>query len=217
MKRKVGITVVLATILTIMCAGYVTAQTHTFKANASANVDVLKPGEEVTVTLNVSNIDMGENGINVIEGTLSYDKNVFEEISKSDIKTLENWATTYNDEDTPSNGKFISVNLSEGVQKNTNILSVKFKVKSDVTENTKTQIKFEEVTSNDGVDLVNVGTKVVDLKVELEAKEEPIEEPKNEEKVDKLPQTYDNIVLEIVFAIIIVSIISIVILKKKRK
>ena len=96
-------------------------------------------------------------------------------------------------------------------------MSVKFKVKSDVTENTKTQIKFEEVTSNDGVDLVNVGTKVVDLKVELEAKEEPIEEPKNEEKVDKLPQTYDNIVLEIVFAIIIVSIISIVILKKKRK
>lgn len=217
MKRKVGITVVLATILAIMCAGYVTAQTHTFKANVSANVDVLKPGEEVTVTLNVSDIDMGENGINVIEGTLSYDKNVFEEISKSDIKTLENWATTYNDENTSSNGKFISVNLSEGVQKDSSILSIKFKVKSDVTENAKTQIKFEEVTSNDGVDLISVGTKAVDLKVELEPKEEPIEEPKNEEKIDKLPQTYDNIVLEIVFAIIIVSITSIVILKKKRK
>lgn len=216
MKKKICITLMLVIILVAMCASYVKAQTHTFKANASTDVENLKPGEEVTVTLSVSDIDMGENGINVIEGTLSYDKNVFEPVSQSNIKTLENWATTYNDENTSYNGKFISVNLSEGIQKNSNILSIKFKVKSSVQETTQTQIKFEEVTSNDGTDLINVGTKSVDLKIELE-NTKPIEEPKNEEKVDKLPQTYDNIILEIVFAIIIVSIIAIVVLKKKRK
>ena len=181
MKRKVGITVVLATILTIMCAGYVTAQTHTFKAELSASSTSLKPGDEITLTLKVSDINMGDDGINAVEGTIKYDTNVFEAITQSSITSESGWSTTYNGETSNSlNGKFLAVNLSAGTKEDTKILTVKLKVKQDVAKTTETQIDFVDVTSNDGVDLVNVGTKSVKLKVTVP--EEPKNEIKNEVK-----------------------------------
>ena len=140
----------------------------TFKANLTANKTSIKAGEEITVTIGVSDINMGENGINTLEGKINYDTNIFEAITSNSIQSLNNWTTTYNDENSNLNGKFLAVNLSSGTKENTQIFSVKFKVKETVTEEKDTKIEFKEITSNDGTNLVNVGDKAVTIKINSE-------------------------------------------------
>lgn len=164
-KSKVSILVFIGLIILAISTVSNGASTNTFKAGVTANVATLKPGEEVTVTVGVLDINMGENGINTLEGKIKYDTNIFEEITSSSIQSLNNWTTTYNDESSTLNGKFLAVNLSSGIKENTQIFSVKFKVKSDVKDSKDTTIEFQEITSNDGTDLVNVGTKSVTIKI----------------------------------------------------
>ena len=171
MKRKtkeliiIGMMIIITMALVTVSNG---ASTSTFKASLTASTATLKPGEEVTVTVSVSDINMGTNGINTLEGKIKYDTNIFEEVKSSSRQSLNNWTTTYNDESSTLNGKFLAVNLSNGVKENTQIFSVKFKVKSDISETTETQIDFENITSNDGTDLINVGTKSVKLTINVE-------------------------------------------------
>ncbi len=165
---------ILIVILMIGCIiggmiGTVKADTSTtFKANLTANKTSIKTGEEITVTIGVSDINMGENGINTLEGKINYDTNIFEAITSNSIQSLNNWTTTYNDESSTLNGKFLAVNLSSGTKENTQIFSVKFKVKETVTEEKNTKIEFKEITSNDGTNLVNVGDKAVTIKINSE-------------------------------------------------
>lgn len=162
---------ILIVILMVGCIiggmiGTVKADTSTtFKANLTANKTSIKAGEEITVTIGASDINMGENGINTLEGKINYDTNIFEAITSSSIQSLNNWTTTYNDESSTLNGKFLAVNLSSGTKENAQIFSVKFKVKETVTEEKNTKIEFKEITSNDGTNLVNVGDKAVTIKI----------------------------------------------------
>ena len=181
MKKKFLVNLLLVIMLGVTLASTVNAATNSFKAELSASSTSLKPGDEVILTLKVSDINMGDDGINAVEGTIKYDTNVFEAITQSSITSESGWSTTYNGETSNSlNGKFLAVNLSAGTKEDTTILTVKFKVKQDVAKTTETQIDFVDVTSNDGVDLVNVGTKSVKLKVTVP--EEPKNDIKNEVK-----------------------------------
>ena len=139
-----------------------------FNASATGSKTEVKPGEEFTVTLSVSDINMGTNGINTLEGKISYDTNIFETITSSSIENLNNWSTTYNGESTTLNGKFLSVNLSSGITQNTNVFSIKFKVKSTITETKNTSIEISDITSNDGTDLISAGSKTVAITVSPE-------------------------------------------------
>lgn len=195
LKRKV-IGIIAIIIIILMLGTVVKAESgSSFKATVSSTKTSLKPGEEITVTVSVADIQMGEKGINTIEGNLQYDKDIFEEVKSNSIQAQSNWTTTYNDESSTLNGKFLAVNLSEGVKENTNIFSVKFKVKKNITESKTTQINFKDITSNDGADLVSVGTKSVNITINVseEIKEESKNEIKNEiKKETEKTQTIDN-------------------------
>lgn len=167
LSKKAIFTIVVILVMTIILGMFETvkAADSSFKANITANKTELKAGEEVTVTLGVSDINMGENGINTIEGKITYDKDIFETITSSSITNLNNWSVTYNDTTNEKQGKFLAVNLSNGVKEETQIFSVKFKVKENITEEKETKISFKDITSNDGKNLVNSGTKTVTLKI----------------------------------------------------
>ena len=66
----------------------------------------LNEGEEITITLELSNIKMGQDGINTFGGKLEYDENVFEKITSDDISSQNNWSIAYNDEETAKKGGF---------------------------------------------------------------------------------------------------------------
>lgn len=162
------IIIILFTILGNLTISYAESE-GTFKANLSTSKTILKAGEEVIVTIGVSDINMGTNGINTLEGKISYDTSIFETISSNSIQSLNNWTTTYNDESSSLNGKFLAVNLSSGTKENTSIFSVIFKVKLTITESKDTQIEFKDITSNDGTNLVKIGNTSIILKINDES------------------------------------------------
>lgn len=139
---------------------------HLFNVTVEPEVVTLKPGEEVTISINLSDINMGKDGINTLEGMIKYDKNVLEEITSSSIQSFNNWSTTYNDGDNSLNGKFLAVKIGSGEKQNTKILSVTFKAKQSIEKETTTQIEFTELTSNDGTDLIKTENKKVSLNLE---------------------------------------------------
>lgn len=181
-KRKTKEIIILGVILAIVCMLGTTVNaesTSSFKAAVTPTEKTLKPGEEITITLAVSDIDMGEDGINTLEGTIEYDKEIFEEVKSSNIQSKNNWSTTYNDENSTLNGKFLAVNLSAGIKEDTEIFSITLKAKSEIESTANTEIKFVDITSNDGTDLINVGTKKVKITVEVEEEVTPPETNEN--------------------------------------
>ena len=169
MKRKIFLMVSILTITISMLITGVNAESgHAFKATVAPTTSTIKPGEEVTISVNISDINMGTNGINTVEGKIEYDKTIFEEVKSSNVQSFSNWTTTYNDESSTLNGKFLSVNLSAGVKESVKIFSITFKAKQDITKTTSTQIKFNEITSNDGTDLISAGSKSVNITVNVD-------------------------------------------------
>ena len=218
MKTKMAKILTVLILAIIILGVNVYAAENTFKASVTPGAATLKPGEEITVTVDVSDINMGENGINALEGTIKYDSNIFESVKAVDVQSFNNWSTTYNDETSSLNGKFLAVNLTAGVKEDMKILSVKFKVKSDIKETTTTQIDFKDLTSNDGENLVNVGTKSVKVTVNVENKEpvKPITPPTTEAP-GKLPQTGESIAVTLAIGTIVLAGMGVAIRYKKMR
>jgi hypothetical protein len=83
---------------------------------------------EFTIVIKVSNLDVGSNGINSLNGYLKYDSKIFETISDSSLEGLNGWTTSYN----ADNGKIILVKNSF-VKSDQEVLQITFKTKSDVS------------------------------------------------------------------------------------
>ncbi len=169
-RSKLKKSIIISFIIVLIILGtQVNAETgNTFTAQVTPTQSTIKPEEEITAVISVSNIDMGEDGINTLEGMIQYDTEIFEEIKDSNIESYNNWSTTYNDESSNLNGKFLAVNLNTGIKEDTKILGIKIKAKKDIKKTKQTTIKIKDVTSNNGTDLVNVGDLKVKVRIEVE-------------------------------------------------
>lgn len=88
MKKKIVLTTILLLIIICLITSVNAETKNSFKAEAKATAETLKPGEEVTISINVSDINIGTDGINVLEGKINYDRNIFEEIKRKRYTNL---------------------------------------------------------------------------------------------------------------------------------
>lgn len=105
----------------------------------------LNEGEEITITLELSDIKMGQDGINTFGGKLEYDENVFEKVTSDDISSQNNWSIAYNDEETAKKETFLAT-INTGTSKNQVIGIIKLKVKTNL-KSQDTEIKFISLSS----------------------------------------------------------------------
>lgn len=105
----------------------------------------LNEGEEITITLELSDIKMGQDGINTFGGKLEYDENVFEKVTSDDISSQNNWSIAYNDEETAKKGTFLAT-INTGTSKNQVTGIIKLKVKTNL-KSQDTEIKFTSLSS----------------------------------------------------------------------
>lgn len=105
----------------------------------------LNEGEEITITLELSEIKMGQDGINTFGGKLEYDENVFEKVTSDDISSQNNWSIAYNDEETAKKGTFLAT-INTGTSKNQVIGIIKLKIKTNL-KSQDTEIKFTSLSS----------------------------------------------------------------------
>lgn len=154
MSKKIC-TIIITIVIIMGILNY--SEASSFRLIARVDETEVIPGQEVTISLNLSDIDMGEHGINVVEGYLKYEDSFF---SAMEMVDKNDWKVTYNNK----NGKFLTSKIIEGIKEEQEILLIKLKVRDDLKEG-ETEVKLQEITSNDGVNLVSDGNKSIKIKI----------------------------------------------------
>ena len=170
MKKVISSLTIIMLVLTIILPTCVLADS--FNLSATLSKTQLAPGDEVTLTLKLQNIDMGESGMNAVEAKLEYDEDIFEKVTEDDVNGASAWSITYNDEDTnPDKGKMLAMTLKAGVKVDTTIGTITFRVKNQVSNdaiNAAKPIKLKNITGNNGVELISDTDKTINYTVGVE-------------------------------------------------
>ena len=146
------IKVILAT--TIIAAMMLIYATNVFAA-VTANITLtprkttVAPGEEFTVEVKAESIDAGANGITKIEGTLSYDNKVLNEITTDNqIEGMSGWKITFD-----NFSKKITATSTTAVTSNGPVFQISFKVRSDIAPASQTGQSGTTNNSGSGINL----------------------------------------------------------------
>lgn len=163
--KKILISVIISILMVLTISNFTSVNASSFVCSPTSSKKNVKPGEEITITLSVSNIDLGDKGMQVLEGVLKYDDEVFEPVKKTDISGQSNWVVEYNDENTDLHGKFLFMTLGEGIKEDKEFATIKLKVKEDAEPQTTT-VTLSNIAANDGTNLVEEGTKNIPIVIE---------------------------------------------------
>lgn len=160
MKRLVKILFLILTSILVL-GSLKKVEASNFNFNAIVNNSEVKAGEIIIIDLNISDINAGKEGINVVEGILEYDDSVFESIK---IENSNEWNMTYNEEIGERKGKFLSAKIVEGVTQEEKIGQIQLKIKDNIGE-IETEIKINKIKSNDGKELIDEGNRIIKIKI----------------------------------------------------
>ncbi len=121
-----------------------------------------KPGDTITVDLGMADIDQSGDGINAIQGDISYDENIFENVDI--VSAGSNWSASLNKSDNSNlKGRFVINNMNN--QKSTQVVGqLKAKIKSGVTASTAT-IELKDVFSSYGNTDTSKSNKTITVKI----------------------------------------------------
>lgn len=149
MKRSIKSLIALTILFIIICVGG-TVNAATASMSLTSNSKLVE-GQTVEVTLKITNIDAGD-GIDAIQGTLNYDKNVFEEVTDENFEGINRWNIQgYSSE----SGIFIFLRSSK-VNMQSDVLKITLRVKSAVVVNSSI-IEIKELSASGG-DVASGGT-----------------------------------------------------------
>lgn len=157
MKRK-KIVITLLTILTVMALMISKSfAAGSYSASLTPNNSKVTKGSEVKVTLKLSGISV-DGGINGVVGTLKFDTDILT-LSKSDVKGLDGWTVTYNEEN-----KKLEIDSAEAITTDKEIATFTFKVK-DNTSATNAAIQLVSIsaansTLDDPVKISDISTNI---------------------------------------------------------
>ena len=119
-----------------------------FTATMTPSATTVPEATEFTITVKVSNLDVGTNGINSLSGYLKYDTEVFDTISESSIEGLNSWNAKYD----ATTGK-IELTKNTFVTSTQEVFQVTFKTKAGVTGKSGTISYSNIVASNSETDI----------------------------------------------------------------
>ena len=156
MKKKLYVVFIMILILINILAINVSALS--FTTTMTSNNTKIEAGNEVVISVKLSSLVVGENGINIFTATLGYDADVFETLTETNIEGSNDWQTAYNS----GTGK-ITLTKTSYVTSDQEIMQITLKVKSDVADGTKGSIELSNVrasTPDDEIGGSNVSTTI---------------------------------------------------------
>lgn len=163
-QRKITYLIILVAIAIIAVVTIKMVNAMSWNFQVAPSKTIAKPGDYIQLTMKISEIDMGNLGINAIESVLEYDDSVFETVAREDFKMSNNWTATYNQEAGAKNGNFLLSNLVAGIKTEQTVGIIELKIRKDVGPQ-ETVIRFKNVKSNDGKNLVNESDKEIVIKI----------------------------------------------------
>ena len=153
--------IIALSIIMVSLTGIVSASS--FDVGVNPTEVTAKQGESIEVKVDLKDIDMKEKGINTLEGYITFDEDVIENV---ELETKNDWQIEYNkDSNSDLYGKFLMVKDIEGIKENEEVLTLKIKVKDKVKKE-GTKVVLKDLTSNDGENLLNIGNKEININFE---------------------------------------------------
>lgn len=153
--------IIALSIIMVSLTGIVSASS--FDVGVNPTEVTAKQGESIEVKVDLKDIDMKEKEINTLEGYITFDEDVIENV---ELETKNDWQIEYNkDSNSDLYGKFLMVKDIEGIKENEEVLTLKIKVKDKVKKE-GTKVILKDLTSNDGDNLVNIGNKEININFE---------------------------------------------------
>lgn len=175
MKKKLGVILFLIIMILNTSISFVMATGESCKLIFSSSNSDVKVGETVELTLKVSDIK-AESGIAAINGLLVYDEEVFEEIT---YEKSNDWGHLQELE----NVLFITTTNMESTTKDSEILTIKLKTKSNVKPG-EYVVKFTKIEAAGDNGLVfhvdDIESKIILNGLKENNKNEIVENNKNE-------------------------------------
>ena len=161
-SKKMSIISIMTIIILIVSMGYVNAASHSFAFTVSSEEAIAKLGDTITIDLGIADIDQTTDGINAIQGKITYDESLFESV---DIVASEaNWSVSFNQEEgNDLKGTFVISNMNS--VKNTSVVAkLKAKIKSNATVDTG-KIYIKDVFSSYGIEETEKVNKTITVNV----------------------------------------------------
>ena len=144
MKKRLYIIFLIIALIFSLLTVTVNAADSEFKVTLDSSDTSVEKGEEVTVTLNVSDFEENvEKGINRVSGTLEIDDKAFEEVTSESIEGLNDWKVSYDS----STGKLECTKLKT-ITKGQDVCEITLEAKSSTTS-TSGKIELSDLTASD--------------------------------------------------------------------
>lgn len=149
MKRKFYVLLILIFFIISVLTVNSYAAPYNFTTSMTASSQTVQASSEVVVTVKVSNLNVGENGINGFTAFISYDGDVFEPLTDSSVEGNNDWVPAY----APGTGK-VSLKKTKFVKADEEIMQISLKTKAGLAAGTQGQVKLDNITaSNSGDDI----------------------------------------------------------------
>lgn len=157
--KKLYVIAIIMTLLLSVLALNVNAADLSFTTSLKPSSTTVEKGKEFTVNINVSNLKVGDNGINTLEGYLEVDKDVFEEVSEDSFEGLDNWGVKF----TPDTGKVI-LTSTKFLKESKDICQITLKTQSNATAK-QGAIEFTDIKASNSVDEITAQDVSLEIKV----------------------------------------------------
>ena len=161
-SKKMSIISVIVMIILIASIGCVNAANHTFTFTVSSEELTAKLGDTITIDLGIADIDQATDGINAIQGKVTYDEELFESVDI--VSGGSNWSVSFNQEEgNDLKGTFVISNMNS-VKNASVVAKLKAKIKSNTTVETG-KIYLNDVFSSYGIEETEKVNKTVTVDV----------------------------------------------------
>lgn len=156
----------------LICIAISVQAKSTVNTALMSNTYQLKDSQEIILTFKFDEYEEITKGVNAYKATLEYDENIFEQVAKSNFKTLNNWnGLEYN----PATKEFVSIK-KEGSTLPEELIQITLKVKDDI-KIAETSIKIKDVVASEGIeDLYANGT---EIKIDILREDTPTTNPED--------------------------------------
>lgn len=161
-KKLKLLMIIIIIIALIGITTMVKAETYPFTFTVTPTEVSAKTGDTITVDLGIADIDQSTDGINAIQGDLSYDETIFENVEI--ITTKANWSVTFNQlSESNLKGRFVISNMNS-VKDSQVVAQLKATVKSNAQASTGS-IYLKNVFSSYGTTETAKTDKTITVKI----------------------------------------------------
>lgn len=173
MKKTISIVTIVMMLLAIITSN-VYAAGQTFAISLSADNKEVNQSGEVTLILNVKDFENMTDGLMGYTAKIEYDTSFFETLTQESFSAKGTWSVpTFN----PITN-LLTADSATGVKTNSDVFTVKFKVKENALIGASTTISIKDFTAAEG-DAEIKAKEVASVSLTVKAKDNQQEQPEN--------------------------------------